>query len=292
MSNINYVIGKNNIMIIIDGVANTVLNTHPNFSKLVDLLTEGDYNAQDIALLLNIKSALKQYSDGEIDINGSVVSRNGVELPEALGRRVLQCWKKDVPYRHLLNFFDRLEKNPSNRAREQLFTFLSHKGIPITEDGCFYAYKAVRKDWYSYTAGDNSKVTHGKTNEAGQIFNGIGEYIEVTRNYVSDDPEEGCGSGLHAGSEAYALGFRRDGGRMIVVKLDPANVVSVPRDCEYQKLRTCAYSVVAEYKGQLSSDATRQCPYDDFGSDEDWDYDEGDLDAMFNEDKLRVRLGH
>ena len=285
----NYTIGKNSILIIIDGTATSVPASHPNFTKLVDLLISGDATSQEVAVLLNIKAALKHYSDGEIDIDGDVVTRNGVELPKELGRRIVQCWRKDVPYKHLLKFFDRLDKNPSNRSREQLFSFLAHKGIPITDDGCFYAYKAVGPDWYSRTGGNNSKVLRGKTNPQGQIYNGVGEYIEVIRNYVKDDPEVGCSSGLHAGSEAYALSYCPGRGHMMVVKIDPAHVVSVPRDCGWQKLRTCAYSVVAEYKGTLSSDATHS-PYDDYGDDESYDYDEGDIDELMNEDELRIRL--
>lgn len=38
----------------------------------------------------------------------------------------------------------------------------------------------------------------------------------------------------------------------MVVKIDPKDVVSVPSDCSFQKLRACRYIVVAENEYKLS----------------------------------------
>ena len=40
-------------------------------------------------------------------------------------------------------------------------------------------------------------------------------------------------------------------GKVVIVKVNPKDVVSVPHDCNCQKLRTCAYTVVAEHIGTL-----------------------------------------
>jgi acyl carrier protein len=58
----------------------------------------------------------------------------------------------------------------------------------------------------------------------------------------------GCSHGLHAGSLAYARGWAE---RVILVEIDPADVVSVPGDENCQKLRCCKYTVVGEYNGPL-----------------------------------------
>jgi hypothetical protein len=47
------------------------------------------------------------------------------------------------------------------------------------------------------------------------------------------------------GSHEYANSFKGSG-RMLVVKINPKDVVSVPGDCSHQKLRTCRYEVIAE----------------------------------------------
>ena len=40
---------------------------------------------------------------------------------------------------------------------------------------------------------------------------------------------------------------------MVIVKVNPKDVVSVPTDCECQKVRTCEYQVIADYEGPLES---------------------------------------
>lgn len=61
---------------------------------------------------------------------------------------------------------------------------------------------------------------------------------------------------VHVGSLEYVRGFacgygEEGGDRIIIVKTNPADVVSVPHDCEYQKVRTAKYTVVSEYTGPL-----------------------------------------
>ena len=51
-----------------------------------------------------------------------------------------------------------------------------------------------------------------------------------------------------AGSYNYAKGYASNGGNLMVVEINPADVVSVPYDCECQKLRTYKYKVVGHYE--------------------------------------------
>ncbi len=41
--------------------------------------------------------------------------------------------------------------------------------------------------------------------------------------------------------------------RIVVVKIHPKDIVSVPEDYQYQKMRVCKYEVVANYEGELNS---------------------------------------
>jgi hypothetical protein len=52
----------------------------------------------------------------------------------------------------------------------------------------------------------------------------------------------GCHTGLHAGTWDYATTFSGD--TLLLVKVNPRDVVSVPTDCNWQKIRTCRYTVV------------------------------------------------
>jgi hypothetical protein len=122
---------------------------------------------------------------------------------------------------------------------------MQHKDLPLTPDGHFLAYKAVRNDF--------------KDKYSGNFDNSVGNIVEVSRCDVNPDRNTHCGSGLHVGSIDYVLGYgnnchkddngnvytQNDGDQVIVCKVNPRDVVSVPTDSRYQKLRACRYEVVS-----------------------------------------------
>ena len=85
---------------------------------------------------------------------------------------------------------------------------------------------------------------------------------------------------------------------MLIVEIDPADVVSVPSDCNCQKLRTCKYTVVAKYDGPLPEHYTKDAasaydPQDDsedeeYDDDSDWDEDDESEDEV----SVTVQLGN
>jgi hypothetical protein len=81
-----------------------------------------------------------------------------------------------------------------------------------------------------------------------------------------------------------SYGSVNSGDRIVIVKVNPADVVSVPKDCSYQKVRTCRYEVVGEYEGELLkplySAEFRQDEYHD----EDEDENEDDYDWGWSEE--------
>ena len=153
--------------------------------------------------------------------------------------------------------------------------------MPITPDGNFLAYKGVQTDYYSFTSG-SINVLSGKVDN-GKIYNGIGEYILVSRNQVCDDKEIGCSSGLHAGSVKYATEFGSRG-KVVIVEINPCDVVSIPTDCNCEKLRTCAYKVVGEYDVPLDNnycdkyDTTDNTCNDEDECDDDFNSESDDED--------------
>lgn len=76
--------------------------------------------------------------------------------------------------------------------------------------------------------------------------NHIGQVHSMPRNSVDDDANVGCSVGFHVGTQAYANDWAGRDGHLMVVEVDPADVVSVPFDCNCQKLRTAKYRVVDE----------------------------------------------
>jgi hypothetical protein len=98
----------------------------------------------------------------------------------------------------------------------------------------------------------------------------------MPRNKVDDNKEVGCSYGFHAGTLEYARGFRPCNGKLVVVEINPADVVSIPTDCECQKLRTCKYKVHSEYEvplEDLAYESRYSTEYDE-DVDREWDDEE------------------
>jgi hypothetical protein len=108
--------------------------------------------------------------------------------------------------------------------------------MPLTPDGNFLAYKGVRSDFTDW--------------HSGQFTNKVGDVNEMPRRNVCDNANIGCSDGFHAGSLDYARQYG-NGGHLMVVEIDPADVVSVPLDCDQQKLRTSKYKVVSLFEKKL-----------------------------------------
>jgi hypothetical protein len=111
----------------------------------------------------------------------------------------------------------------------------------------------------------------------------------MPRNFVCDDAGIGCSDGFHAGSLDYAEGFGR-GGNLMVVEINPADVVSVPNDSDCQKLRTCKYKVVSLFKRKLVEplcdeygDYSHEDIYGESDNYDEVEVNEVDLDNKYDE---------
>lgn len=209
------------------------------------------YKANDETRLRNAidaKAVMEKYSNGDLTIDGTGILYRGRPLHGVDVDRVLAFQQGNLPYEPLANFMSRKMANTSQRAIQELYPWLEHRNISLTPSGKFIGYKGVRSDFYSVRGNTETVVLQGVVNSDGHILNEIGQTIEVLRSCVSDDFRNPCGPGLHVGSLSYAMGW---GQRCMLVEVDPADVVSVPTDCDCQKLRVCKYKVIGEYAGPL-----------------------------------------
>ena len=228
------------ITVFIEGKQYTINASNPAFPNALKAYKESDWQG----LVDSIHPANKlhrlyfQYEN--IEVKDGNVYIDGDAVTSIVAERVLNALAGDVDAVHIFKFMTRLQLNPSKRAVDELYTFLEHKNLPITDSGTFLAYKAVRSDY-------SDKHT-------GKFFNTVGSVLTMPRNKVDDDKEVGCSYGFHAGTLEYASDFANHYDKMVVVEIDPADVVSIPTDCNFQKLRTCRYKVVAEYEKPLVED--------------------------------------
>lgn len=243
MSNFNaHIVNGDRVTIQVGGKVFQANNT----PEIEAALAAGDYN---LALsYVNKASGINRRSAGNFVVEHGVVFYKGNPIHNVVTERILAFYDKGLPFGGLLRFLENLLANPSARAVSELYDFLAHRSLPITDDGCFLAYKGVRPDYFSVSAGKLT-LLKGRANSTGHIFNGVGEEIECVRNEVDDEKDRTCSNGLHVGALNYARNF---GSRTVVVKVNPKDAVSVPSDHNAEKLRVCAYTVVSDFETALN----------------------------------------
>ena len=253
--NIPYIVTDKSVTVIVEGKALTMNQDHPNFDAVMVSLDDENATEKDIKNLFDVGSSIQDLSEGNIVVKDGVAYYKNEAIDNYCIDRAIAFMREQKPYKALLKFFDRLQANPSRRAVSELYRFLEHKNMPITPDGHFLAYKGVSLDY-------KDKWSHKFDNSVGQI-------LEMIRNKVDDDANVGCSAGFHAGSYEYADSYCGKNGRLMLVKIDPADVVSVPRDCGCQKLRTCRYEVVSELEERIPLEECYNEQYGDSDCDED-----------------------
>lgn len=261
----NYIITDETITAVINGKSYTLRRDHANAKMVINAIAEGRAEG-DIEQLMDISKALNAYLGNSVEVKDGSVYHRGEIVDERIARRILAFMEESLPVEPMTRFLENLYNNPSHNSRAQLYQFLEHKNMPLTEDGCFLAYKSV----------DQNYMDH----HTGKFSNRVGQVLSIARRNVDDNPENGCSYGFHAGSLEYASTFGGGDRRVVIVKINPEDVVSVPNDCEFQKLRTSKYEVVADYTGPLpktyaeSYDSTE----DDIYEEDDVETDETDSD--------------
>lgn len=266
-----------------DGTIKEVKKSHPNFEEVKEKVmannAEGALNAFDVAYKLS------KHASGEFYVYDGVVyldADNPVPMPQALSDRVIQFADARLKFSPLIKFWENIQRNPNQEAVKDLYDFLCHNGIPITEDGMFVAYKRVSENFESINAGVWEKVgERWELNKNKHYDNSIGQRVEMPRSEVDSDREIACSSGLHVAAFNYANDFYYNG-KLVLVKIDPADVVSVPVDYNQEKMRTCGYWVMEEVDGPRENEPLYNA-LDDHYLDEDVFNEDIDED-VFDED--------
>ena len=228
MQSVKYTVTNDSIALMWRGKLVTVKKGAPNFEGLREAVVAEDWD--EVPYHLAADSSLERWAKGNFKVEGGKILFNGDELPHDLNSRIVEMASTGKDPTPVMKFWENLKQNPSNRSVEQLWRFLSNSGHPLTTDGHFLAYKAVKADFTDcYT---------------GTISNRPGTIVEMERNKISDDPHQTCHYGLHVGALQYASNFGGINSRVVIVKVNPRDVVSVPVDSSSQKMRVCRYEVI------------------------------------------------
>ncbi len=283
------------IVFTVDGNRYSVRQSDINYPAVAKALNEGRDGKEIVEILqkgVNPENYVDKDNLSRVVYNNGQVLLDGEPLHNLVVDKIQRLVSLNLPIGPVLKFLERLEGNPSFKAKEQLYQFLENHELTLTEDGYFLAYKSIRSDW--------------KDKYSGKMDNSIGATVRMKRSDVNDDPNVHCHKGLHCGAWSYSGHggwYNNPSDRVVLVKVDPKDAVSVPTDHSFQKLRVCEYYVLCEVKDkpevQLYTDDGRPYEYEpvefdydpDFEEDEDdWDdsdiYDYDDEDDYDDDDKI------
>ena len=233
---------------LIVNIANRVYNAqsdHPNFGRLKAAFKAGDADA--FIKAFDVASAVKTYvengeeKDTGVTIVGDQVLYNGKPVHNSVVDAIQRMLAEGFEINPMVKFLENLMECPSYNSVKEMWKFIEKMGLAVTEDGCFLAYKTVNSDYTDKYSGtiDNTPGQKPK---------------RMKRSEVDDNANNHCSHGYHVGALGYAGPggwYNNYGDKVLICKVNPADVVSVPNDHSCQKLRCCYYEPVGEFEGAL-----------------------------------------
>ena len=232
MSNVAFTITPAGILLFLNGVQSQVPQDHPNYSRIKDALVTKQYH-KITSDMLDARSAVKKWilSNSRFNLTNDRLALDGRTFSDAVTDKVLRMIEAGNDANALFNFLIKTRQNPSNIAQDELLLFCVANNFMIHEDGDILAYKSVRENFTDI--------------HSGKFMNKVGMTVSMERNAVDDNRERTCSNGLHFASHEYASTWTTYG-HLMLLKLNPKDVVSIPSDYSNQKGRTCRYVVIAE----------------------------------------------
>ena len=271
--------------VIINGECYRFDHTHPEYTGLVECVMVGDVTSFE--QMINVGTVIEDWSQGSFEMRDGYLYFEDEQVAAQPTSRILELIRQGWPVDPMLNYLERLYNNVSQRSVQESYAWSSHKGLPITPEGKMIGYKGVGiysgpdtkdKMGRDLTEGDYVDIYTGNS-----FRNNVGDECGMRRRQVCDDHTQGCSAGLHVGTFEYAEQWAGPGGVVVLVEFDPADIVSVPSDCECQKMRVSDYKVLEIAREQIEQEVwvddddefVKQ--FDEFFDSDCEDYDQGGL---------------
>jgi hypothetical protein len=248
----------------VDGTNHVVPTDHINYDKILKALREQDWEVLPDLLTpaQQVFKAVQEFTvnDPNFSVEHGVLHYRNRPLPSDVSAKIVRMVGEGQPLTPLLRFVEKLWRNPSNVARQEALLFFVANAMMIHDDGDFLAYKTVDRDYFdkhsrSVLNKPASLLTQEELDNLPLTTRG-GVTVEVEndqtvvsmeRGDVDDRRDVTCSHGLHFAAYRYAAEvFYSPGDRVVVLKIHPRDVVSIPSDYGNEKGRCCRYVVLAE----------------------------------------------
>jgi hypothetical protein len=233
--------GTGNVTVFVAGQTYVAFEDHPNFDLIKEaVVQEDDYVIQELFDISLAVSAKLQQLSPRVSVANSRIYLDEEPVDNTLSRQAVRFLdEENEDWKGLVRFYENCQDNPDSNSAEQLYDWLTSQGeFTITDAGNLIGYKGLTNDYFSIHSGE--ATVDGEVIK-GRIPNKVGSYITMNRSTVMNDPANGCSVGLHVGTDSFAKRFGN--GVTVAVEVNPRDVVSVPTDCNAEKMRVCGYRV-------------------------------------------------
>lgn len=257
---IGYMFLDNQLTLVVDGVSRDVDPGHPKYREIIagmiapaeETPEQEHERAETLLALLEQTSTFDLKAAGaalnvNVRIEHGVIYIGDIPVHNTLTKRILDLQAAGLPYDSFLRFLQNLQLNPSAESREALYDFLEQGKFPLTDDGCFLGYKGVAHGTLRRPDGTEYETLVDCHSHSFDMS--PGKSHRMPREAVDNNRNNACGAGFHVGTQAHAQGFGKE---MIIVKVNPKDVVSVPL-YDKTKLRSCAIESVGMFSSKEES---------------------------------------
>ena len=237
-----------------DGQPLVANDQHPNWERIFQgVVVDDDESVLDLFDITRAVADKFQRLGSRVTAANNRIYFDGDEVNNTLSKKIMEFVEAGVDdWKPLVLFMEKVFDNPQEHSRVQLFDWLEKHAFAINEDGDILGYKGVALNepstnearnnhtYQSVTSGTN-RVTVDDHAFTGRVPQSVGSVVEMARGEVQFDPAVGCSAGLHVANYRYAKGW---GSVVLLVAVSPRDVVSVPTESNWEKVRVCRYRVV------------------------------------------------
>ena len=261
---------EKNLTLFVDGEMYVASQDHGNWDAILAGVLAGDASVVELFDIAATVAKRFERLTTRASVSNGVLYFDGDEMHTALAGEVVRFLNEGVDdWKPLVAFLEKVQTNPQEHSREQLFTWLERHEFTLTDDGDIVGYKGVHKvvvdgEVTGYRSGNSGHAIVNGVSINGVIPQKVGDIVEMPRSEVTFDPKQGCSAGLHVANYNYAKGY---GSAMITVAVNPRDVVSVPTDSNFDKVRVCRYVVTGVTGAELTT-AVQSSVYFDLDDDE------------------------